>query len=162
GQSRRWYEAPRHRVNWEDDGRAIKAAIVARYPYLRGKWTWVAKNAEWYGRPGVTWSYLTSGRFSARRLEPGANFDVYGYSPFPWAQASEIGRELVTELAVAEREIDRLVCDLYGLPQAPEPAGAEGTLWDDCELARRWISYAVGLELGRWAGGAEGMLRILP
>ncbi len=65
GRFRHWYEAARHRVNWEDDGRDIKASIVARYPYLKGKWQWVAKNASWYGRGGITYSYLTSGRFSA-------------------------------------------------------------------------------------------------
>jgi hypothetical protein len=84
GRFRRWYEAPRHRVNWQDDGREIKAEIARRYPYLNGKWEWVAKNASWYGRPGgVTYSYLTSGRFSARRLEPGCIFDVAGSCVFP-------------------------------------------------------------------------------
>ena len=61
--SARWYESPRHRVNWQDDGREIKQAIVDRYPYLNGQWKWVAKNTSYYGRRGVTWSYLTSGRF---------------------------------------------------------------------------------------------------
>jgi hypothetical protein len=84
GRFRRWYEAPRHRVNWQDDGREIKAEIARRYPYLNGKWEWVAKIANWYGRPGgLTYSYLTSGRFSARRLEPGCIFDVAGSSVFP-------------------------------------------------------------------------------
>jgi hypothetical protein len=83
GRFRRWYEAPRHRVNWLDDGREIKRAIVQRYPYLNGDWQWVAKNSSFYGREGVTYSYLTSGRFSARRLERGAIFDVAGSSLFP-------------------------------------------------------------------------------
>jgi Eco57I restriction-modification methylase len=83
GRFRRWYESPRHRVNWQDEGREIKAAIVRRYPYLDGQWQWVAKNSAWYGREGITYSYLTSGRFSARRLEPGTIFDVAGSSLFP-------------------------------------------------------------------------------
>jgi hypothetical protein len=84
GRFRRWYEAPRHRVNWQDDGREIKAEIARRYPYLNGKWEWVAKNAGWYGQPGgLTYSYLTSGRFSARRLEAGCIFDVAGSCVFP-------------------------------------------------------------------------------
>ena len=65
GRFRRWHEAPRHRVDWADDGADIKQSIVQRYPYLRGTWAWVAKNASYYGRAGVTYSYLTSGRFSA-------------------------------------------------------------------------------------------------
>lgn len=83
GRSRRWYEAPRHRVDWQNDGAAIKRTIVERYPYLQGKWEWVAKNSSFYFREGVTWSYLTSGQFSARRLEPGTIFDVAGSSLFP-------------------------------------------------------------------------------
>jgi hypothetical protein len=83
GRFRRWHESPRHRVNWLDDGREIKQAIVTRYPYLDGKWQWVAKNTSFYGRSGVTYSYLTSGRFSVRQLEAGAIFDVAGSSLFP-------------------------------------------------------------------------------
>lgn len=83
GQFRRWHESPRHRVNWADDGREIKAEIVRRYPYLNGQWQWVAKNARWYFKPGVTYSYLTSGSFSARLLPAGAIFDVAGSSLFP-------------------------------------------------------------------------------
>ncbi len=83
GRFRRWYEAARHRVNWQDDGREIKREIVRRYPYLDGKWQWVAKNSAWYGREGITYSYLTSGAFSARRLEQGTIFDVAGSSLFP-------------------------------------------------------------------------------
>ncbi|MGA2441306.1 MAG: N-6 DNA methylase, partial [Tepidisphaeraceae bacterium] len=83
GRFRRWYESARHRVNWENNGREIKASIVERYPYLDGQWQWVAKNSAWYGREGITYSYLTSGSFSARRLESGTIFDVAGSSLFP-------------------------------------------------------------------------------
>ena len=83
GRFRRWYESARHRVNWEDDGREIKQAIVDRYPYLDGQWQWVAKNSGWYGKEGITYSYLTSGSFSARRLEAGTIFNVAGSSLFP-------------------------------------------------------------------------------
>lgn len=83
GQFRRWRQLPSHRVNWEDDGREIKQSIVDRYPYLNGAWQWVAKNTSFYFRQGICWSYLTSGRFSARRLEAGSIFDVAGSSVFP-------------------------------------------------------------------------------
>jgi hypothetical protein len=231
GRFRRWYEAARHRVNWEDDGRDIKAAIVARYPYLNGKWQWVAKNASWYGRGGITYSYLTSGRFSARRLEPGCVFDVAGSALFPagerqtlgllamlnsssaarllnvinptlnfqvgdlselpvpsalpdslaelarsaiclqqgldrfdetspdfvaplaWADAEEIWRTTARELGRLEREIDEQVAGLYGLPVCPvEPVA--GPPFDRAELARQWVSYAIGVEMGRWGDPA--------
>ena len=237
GQFRRWYEAPRHRVNWQDDGREIKQAIVDRYPYLEGQWKWVAKNVSYYGRGGVTWSYLTSGRFSARRLETGAIFDVAGssffpddvpgmlavlnssaaaallgainptvnfqvgdlaelpipqpipaelaslattaialqqqldvfdettadfISPMPWIDATERGSAMAAELAGIERKIDACVCALYGLgvPARDETPAAVVDLTD---LARRWISFAIGRLLGRWNAGDPGrVLQILP
>jgi hypothetical protein len=124
GRFRRWHESPRHRVNWEDDGREIKAAIVRRYPYLGGKWGWVAKNSEYYGRGGgVTYSYLTSGRFSARALERGAIFDVAGSSLFPAdlltmlaVLNSSMAREL---LAAINPTVNFQVGDLAELPVPP-------------------------------------------
>jgi hypothetical protein len=83
GQSRRWYQDPIHRVNWENDGAEIKRSIVERYPYLDGNWQWVAKNSAFYGREGITYSYLTSGRFSARWMPAGSFFDVAGSALFP-------------------------------------------------------------------------------
>ena len=83
GRFRRWFEPPRHRVNWADDGREIKRSIVERYPYLNGRWEWVAKNSQFYGRGGVTYSYLTAGAFSARLMPVGAIFDVAGSAIFP-------------------------------------------------------------------------------
>jgi hypothetical protein len=130
GRFRRWYEAPRHRVNWQDDGGEIKAEIARRYPYLNGKWEWVAKNANWYGRPGgITYSYLTSGRFSARRLEPGCIFDVAGSCVFPPGDPlvllailnSSVAAEL---LAVINPTVNFQVGDLGELP-VPSAGGAE-------------------------------------
>jgi hypothetical protein len=83
GRFRRWFESPRHRVNWADDGREIKQSIAQRYPYLNGRWEWVAKNSQFYGRAGVTYSYLTAGQFSARLMPAGAIFDVAGSALFP-------------------------------------------------------------------------------
>jgi hypothetical protein len=120
GRFRRWYESARHRVNWQDDGREIKASIVERYPYLDGQWQWVAKNSAWYGREGITYSYLTSGSFSARRLEAGTIFDVAGSSLFPDDPPAMLG---VLNSAVAARLLSAInptvnfqVGDLRQLP----------------------------------------------
>jgi hypothetical protein len=120
GRFRRWYEAPRHRVDWEDDGRRIKQSIVERYPYLCGKWSWVAKNSQFYGHPGVTYSYLTSGQFSARRLEAGTIFDVAGSALFPDDPLTMLG---VLNSSVAARLLEAInptvnfqVGDLAQLP----------------------------------------------
>ncbi len=82
GDHRKWYGNREILVNWKNDGQEIKDEIVRRYPYLKGNWQWVAKNSEFYFREGITYSYLTSGQFSARYSPPGAIFDVAGSSIF--------------------------------------------------------------------------------
>lgn len=231
GRFRRWYESARHRVNWEDDGREIKAAIVESYPYLNGDWQWVAKNTAWYGREGITYSYLTSGAFSARRLEAGTIFDVAGSALFPEDAAATLGvlnssvarkllaainptvnfqvgdlrqlpmpreypdelkaevaraiqwtreldqfdetsvdfispppwngrrpRELRRSIAGAEKRIDRIVARLYGID---EEASAQNAREKPDDLAPRWISYALGVWLGRWGDAACANVAIL-
>ncbi len=82
GEYRKWFGNREYIVNWENDGAEIKQSIVDKYPYLKGKWEWVAKNTEFYFREGVTYSYLTSGKFSARLLPAGSIFDVAGSAIF--------------------------------------------------------------------------------
>jgi hypothetical protein len=234
GRFRRWYEAARHRVNWEDDGREIKAAIVERYPYLNGQWQWVAKNTSWYGREGITYSYLTSGSFSARKLEAGTIFDVAGSSLFPQDSLAMLGvlnsrccseflaainptvnfqvgdlrqlpiprsfpDELRQEVAAviertrrldafdetsvdfvrpelwngtetddlldaidrSEKKIDRIVAELYGITPDKKPPTREHEREGKVELARRWISYALGIWLGRWGNSKVGDIAVL-
>ncbi|MDP9172803.1 MAG: BREX-1 system adenine-specific DNA-methyltransferase PglX [Planctomycetota bacterium] len=233
GRFRRWFEAARHRVNWEEDGKEIKQSIIDRYPYLNGEWQWVAKNSQYYGRPGITYSYLTSGNFSARRLEEGTLFDVAGSSLFPQDSLAMLGilnssttRQL---LAAINPTVNFQVGDLRQLPippQIPEvlrvdvaaaieltrqldrfdqtsPEFCRPAAWDglqlleihaklgelqhriDCcvaelygieretaeknprfspdrsGLARQWISYALGIWLGRWGEAARGDIAIL-
>jgi hypothetical protein len=234
GRFRRWYEWPRHRVNWEDDGREIKSAIVQRYPYLDGQWQWVAKNSAWYGREGITYSYLTSGSFSARRLEKGTIFDVAGSSLFPDDALAMLGvlnssvagqllsainptvnfqvgdlrqlpvprafpdelrnevsraiewtrrldcfdetspdfvqpepwggdsAQLEVTIDSAQRSVDRIVAELYGIENGEKrrtKSQRYGGTKD--ELAKNWISFALGLWLGRWGKSAMGNVAIL-
>lgn len=42
-------------VNWGLAGAEIKAGICQRYPYLNGNPDFVAKNTDFYFRPGLTW-----------------------------------------------------------------------------------------------------------
>ncbi|MCE5243609.1 MAG: BREX-1 system adenine-specific DNA-methyltransferase PglX, partial [Desulfobacteraceae bacterium] len=83
GNFRRWFGNREHVVNWHRDGVEIKADIVQRFPYIGGKWGLLVTNPEFYFRRGITWSFLTSGRFSARLSPGGFLFDVAGSSAFP-------------------------------------------------------------------------------
>ena len=83
GEYRKWYGNQEHVVNWGQDGAEIKESIVYRYPYLNGKWGWVAKNTDYYFHEGLTWSDLSSKGFTVRYMPPGFVFDVSGSSGFP-------------------------------------------------------------------------------
>jgi len=79
----RWFGNQLFFVNWAANGREIKENILLRYPYLNGKWEWVAKNIEFYLREGITWSLVSTTRFGVRYLPPGFIFDVGGSCGFP-------------------------------------------------------------------------------
>jgi hypothetical protein len=83
GTFRRWFGSQSFVVNWYSDGREIKADIVERFPYLSGNWGMAVTNPDYYFHCGVTYSYLTSGRFSVRLSSGGFIFDVAGSSLFP-------------------------------------------------------------------------------
>jgi len=80
GSFRRWYGNQEYVVKWERDGAEIAQTILQAYPYLGRPWIGGHKD---YFRRGVTWTDLTSGRFSARLSPGGFIFDVKGSSAFP-------------------------------------------------------------------------------
>ena len=69
-------------VNWERDGEEIKAYVVQRYPYLKGKWEWVVKNTGYYFRPGLTYPLRTQKGFNARVLPANSIFGHKGPGAF--------------------------------------------------------------------------------
>ena len=71
GRAKRWYGGEHFIVNWMDDGREIKANIVERYPYLNGKWEWVAKNQEYYFLEGAAYSTVGGDRLRFRWMPQG-------------------------------------------------------------------------------------------
>ncbi|GIX04291.1 MAG: hypothetical protein KatS3mg114_0160 [Planctomycetaceae bacterium] len=78
GSFRRWYGNQEYVVNWENDGKEIKNLESAS-----GRIASRPQNTDYYFRRGVTYSYLTSGNFSARVSPGGFIFDVAGSSLFP-------------------------------------------------------------------------------
>ena len=60
-------------TNWDKDGAEVKAGICRRYPYLNGNAEFVAKNPQFYLRPGLTWPRRTQ-KFGARVMPRGAIF----------------------------------------------------------------------------------------
>lgn len=68
-------------VDWGEEGARIKESICLKYPYLNNKWEWVAKNSEYYFRPGLTWPRRTNG-FSVRVMPAGCIFADKGPAAF--------------------------------------------------------------------------------
>ena len=61
-------------TKWKDDGVEVKAGICKRYPYLNGNAEFVAKNPQFYFRPGLTWPRRTKSRLSMRVMPRGCIF----------------------------------------------------------------------------------------
>jgi alkylhydroperoxidase/carboxymuconolactone decarboxylase family protein YurZ len=88
GDYRKWYGNQEFVVNWENDGDEI-------FSYARGLYgspTRTVKNGEYYFKPSVTWSKISSGQPAFRFQPHGAIFDVAGASVF---YKSETDRDLL-------------------------------------------------------------------
>jgi hypothetical protein len=72
GEFRRWYGNQGFVVNWENDGELLLS--------LRPKS--VIRNLETYFKPSLSWSKITSSRFSLRAFPKGHIYDVAGCSIF--------------------------------------------------------------------------------
>lgn len=77
GEKRRWYGNQTCVVNWVNDGYDIK-----HFCDNSGKQRSVIRNPEYYFRPSISWSDVTSGNNSFRVYPKGFLFDVSGMSCF--------------------------------------------------------------------------------
>ena len=70
GSYRRWYPNKDYVVNYANDGKDIKSAVLKKYPYLKTP-DFVVKNTSTYFNQGITWSDVATGKFSARWVDTG-------------------------------------------------------------------------------------------
>ncbi|SPP64634.1 BREX-1 system adenine-specific DNA-methyltransferase PglX [Nitrospira lenta] len=89
GGFRKWWGNQTFVVNWQNNGEAIKRAIVDKYTYLKGNPNFVAKNQEFYFRPSVSFSKIGVGFPAFRYFPAGFIFDVAGSSIFSSKRAEE-------------------------------------------------------------------------
>ena len=78
GKFRKWYGNQEYLVNWEHDGRAIRAFGTENGGRPRSR----AQNTEFYFQESLTWSDVTSGPPSFRLNDSGGIHDVKGMSAF--------------------------------------------------------------------------------
>jgi hypothetical protein len=81
GDFRRWYGNNDYVVNYENDGKEIKENVLRKYKYLSNP-DFVVKNTEFYFKPSVSWSLVSSGAAAFRYKDQGFIFDVAGMSFF--------------------------------------------------------------------------------
>src|SRR5690606_18460065 len=74
--------------NWSNDGAEIKEGICQRYPYLNGNPNYVAKNTDFYFRPGFIYTSYTILGFGLRYLPRGVVFSVAGMGMFGAEEAT--------------------------------------------------------------------------
>ena len=77
GAYRKWYGNYDYVVNWQNDGYEIRHFVDSR-----GKIRSRPQNTDFYFKPAVTWSLITSSLFSMRYRLPGSIHDVSGMSLF--------------------------------------------------------------------------------
>ena len=70
GTFRRWYPNKEYVVNYSNDGFDIKSSVMKKYPYLKNP-DFVVKNTSTYFQKGITWSDVSTGKFSARWVDDG-------------------------------------------------------------------------------------------
>ncbi|MFM5085781.1 BREX-1 system adenine-specific DNA-methyltransferase PglX [Aeromonas media] len=80
GPFRKWAGNKEYVVNWENEGHAIKMNGMTSF---RGR--------NFYFREGLSWSDVTSGKLSCRKIPIGFIHDISGHSVFPDLQETSLG-----------------------------------------------------------------------
>lgn len=81
GDFRKWYGNKEYVINWANDGKELKNAVVTRYG--GGSYTKEIRSEDKYFKDGITWSALTSSVTSFRLTDYGALFDSAGSTMIP-------------------------------------------------------------------------------
>lgn len=77
GERRQWYGNYDYIVNWRNNGEDIK-----NFKDINGKQRSVVRNPRFYFKPSMTWTDISSGKFSIRYRVKGSIHDVVGMSAF--------------------------------------------------------------------------------
>ncbi|MGY3743489.1 BREX-1 system adenine-specific DNA-methyltransferase PglX [Leuconostoc inhae] len=83
GNFKKWYGNNEYVVNWFNNGFEIKENTKKIYPQLGDNLGWKISNESYYFRPGITWTGVTSGMYSARYYGTGFIFDSGANGMFP-------------------------------------------------------------------------------
>jgi len=162
GDFRRWYGNFEHVVDWSNDGDEIRNFGLGEGKRLRSR----PQSMEYYFKPCVTWSDVTTGKFSSRWVPPGFIFSTVGPALFARPGGNLAGLLGYTNSIVFQRVLDVSLQGLHynngvigNRPYIPPPdltkvSNLENELveiakadWDSNELSwgfqgLRWIILA--------------------
>lgn len=91
GDFRKWYGNQHHLVNWENDGEEIK-----NFTDDKGKVRSRPQNTQFYGKPGISWSIVSSGAPSFRKFDEG--FIIGHVGPGIYAETTDDEMGLICAL----------------------------------------------------------------
>lgn len=89
GEYRKWYGNNYYVVDWENDGVEMKQAVLKKYPYLSTP-DFVVKNQQYYFKPGITWSTITSNKISFRNCDAGFIMETKGSICYPHNENNQL------------------------------------------------------------------------
>lgn len=108
GSFRKWYGNQSYIVNWENDGAEIKY-WVTHNPQDPNTTSWSRRlfNTDMFYHPGVTWSKITTGKFSARYMNKGFIMESASCAIMP-NHSDELGMLSLLNSIIAQNVIDIL------------------------------------------------------
>ncbi len=154
GDFRKWFGNVDQVVNWEEDGYEIKESTLAKYPQL--SWDnlgWKISNENFYFRPAITWSAVSSSCFGVRFVDEGNIFGTGGSCIFPEESKFErLGALLCSKLGhyfigIVNPTLNINIEDVAAIPVVGKLPESSAKIAQSCyEISRvDWDSYESSL-----------------
>lgn len=108
GSYRKWYGNQNYVIDWENNGEAIKY-WVTHNPNDPNTKSWSRRlfNTDMYYHSGITWSKITTGKFSARYMQDGFIMESASCAIMP-DKSNEFGMLALLNSSIAQKVIDFL------------------------------------------------------
>lgn len=154
GEYRKWYGNNDFLINWEYNGQEVKALATKLYKTV----TRTIKNMQFYFKPCISWSLISSGKVAFRYKQPGNLFDVAGMSCFSddnlyYLLALCDSKITDAFLAVFSPTINFQAGDIANIPVAivnDQVAPVENIVKDNIELSKNdWDAYETSWDFKR-------------
>ena len=154
GEYRKWYGNNDFLINWECNGQQVKALATKLYKTV----TRTIKNMQFYFKPCISWSLISSGKVAFRYKQPGNLFDVAGMSCFSddnlyYLLALCDSKITDAFLAVFSPTINFQAGDIANIPVAivnDQVAPVENIVKDNIELSKNdWDAYETSWDFKR-------------